>query len=361
MLKDLSEHLGLSLTQRDLKEVDYEAQQSHGRIILNFCLTAQVSEIIQFHTVSSFCWTLVISYNSAIFLSISVLIDTRNLFHLKSLDKGQHSEFTFEKENAKKSLLERINAMKHAAMPSRSWSVFSWSIVSTPSSQQKLVGGIRLATAGFPSPSKRLIPFWRFGSESVQWPYNAYYPRYRKFHFQDHSDYLVFLLTWASNFDFDSVECFVTIVSKYESSYFCFEGFWKLTFLWTARLFQTVGNSRYDWSHDFMQSPRSWWPCRSLNLVETWQFRQFGQFRYQAVNIEMSLQALEAEATRQPSYGPFMDGVVGGLSPSNLEFSKGLGAEAVHFSGFEHVRNADQIGHAADLLGTRTEHRSCPV
>ena len=30
VLKDLSEHLGLSLTQRDLKEVDYEAQQSHG-------------------------------------------------------------------------------------------------------------------------------------------------------------------------------------------------------------------------------------------------------------------------------------------------------------------------------------------
>ena len=124
-----------------------------------------------------------------------MLIDTRNLFHLKSLDKGQHSEFTFEKENAKKSLLERIHAMKHAAMPSRSWSVFSWSIVSTPSSQQKLVGGIRLATAGFPSPSKRLIPFWRFGSESVQWPYNAYYPRYRKFSFSGPQ--------WLSRFSVD--------------------------------------------------------------------------------------------------------------------------------------------------------------
>ena len=80
-------------------------------------------------------------------------------------------------------------------MPSRSWSVFSWSIVSTPSSQQKLVGGIRLATAGFPSPSKRLIPFWRFGSESVQWPYNAYYPRYRKFSFSGPQ--------WLSRFSVD--------------------------------------------------------------------------------------------------------------------------------------------------------------
>eukprot|EP00435_Cladocopium_sp_Y103_P049464 s864_g14.t3 len=36
VLKDLSEHLGLSLTQRDLKEVDYEAQQSNGHGTPNF-------------------------------------------------------------------------------------------------------------------------------------------------------------------------------------------------------------------------------------------------------------------------------------------------------------------------------------
>ena len=61
----------------------------------------------------------------------------------------------------------------------------------------------------------------------------------------------------------------------------------------------------------------------------------------------LALQALEAEATRQPSYGTFMDGVVGGLSPSNLEFSEGLGAEAVHFSGLN-MLEMQIIGHAAD-------------
>lgn len=76
----------------------------------------------------------------------------------------------------------------------------------------------------------------------------------------------------------------------------------------------------------------------------------------------LALQALEAEATRQPSYGPFMDGVVGGLSPSNLEFSEGLGAEAVHFSGLNMLEMQIKSGTLRiSLLGTRTEHRSCPV
>lgn len=104
------------------------------------------------------------------------------------------------------------------------------------------------------------------------------------FHFQDHSDYLVFLLTWASNFDFDSVECFVTIVSKYEPSYFCFEGFWKLTFLYISLNGKTVSDGRQfkvliPWFYESkelmtLQIPQSGW-----NLAVS-----AGQFRIVSVS-----------------------------------------------------------------------------
>ena len=75
----------------------------------------------------------------------------------------------------------------------------------------------------------------------------------------------------------------------------------------------------------------------------------------------LALQALEAEATRQPSYGPFMDGVVGGLSPSNLEFSEGLGAGGGAFQWFEHVRNADNRARCGSVSWAQeTEHRELP-